>query len=290
MGGSPLSNKDLESIYQLLADEDQSTLDLLQKPLMKPDPAIDEMLERAAGDENPVRRRNARNLLEQKFGAEAENQFIQFLAQHRGNINLSEALILLSTTEYPRLEADHYREILKEWTRDAQEICDPDQDAETNLVEFHKFFFDELKFRGNEKDYYDPRNSYLFNVIERRCGSPIALGSLYLIIGQKVQLPLVGVGMPGHFLVRFQSPRYSTFIDVFNQGKELNKEECMTFCHKAGYGYQAEYLSPVTPRGIVARTCSNLMLIYADNQEQRKVQRFQKFLVELGSLPAQYGL
>jgi hypothetical protein len=64
----------------------------------------------------------------------------------------------------------------------------------------------------------------------------------------------------------------------------------MTFCHKAGYGYQAEYLSPVTPRGIVARTCSNLMLIYADNQEQRKVQRFQKFLVELGSLPAQYGL
>jgi regulator of sirC expression with transglutaminase-like and TPR domain len=289
MGSSHFSNQDLENIYQLLADEDQTTFSLLQPPLMKRDFALDTMLERAARDSNPVRSQNALNLLQQKFGAEAEKSFVEFLAQHRGTLDLAEALIHLSSTEYPRIDSERYRDTLAQWTAHAKELCSPKQDTETNLVAFHKLFFEQLGLTGNEADYYDPRNSYLFDVIDRRIGSPIALCSLYLILGQQIGLPLVGVGMPGHFLVRFQSPRYSTFIDVFNQGKELNKEECMAYCHKAGYGYMSEYLSPVTPRGILARTCCNLMLIYADNQDQRKVHRFQKFLVELGSLPTQFG-
>jgi len=280
-----LSEGALDGLYRLLDDDDEQVFTLLRDSLLQRDIDIDRMLERAAHDDDPVRRRHAQKLLDEKFGHEAEDDFDFFLARHRGDIDLADALLRLARTEYPALSLTPYRERLAFWSaqleRQLGRGCDPEQGLST----LHSFFFEDLAFRGNEEEYYDPRNSYLTDVLDRRVGIPISLGAVYLILGQAQGLPLAGISMPGHFVIRFQSPRTLTYIDVFHQGRPLNMEQCADYCRAAGYGFQPEYMTPVTTREIVARSCSNLMLLYADRRDDARVRRFRRFLVRLGALP-----
>src|SRR6202022_2435059 len=88
------------------------------------------------------------------------------------------------------------------------------------------YMFEELQFKGNREEYYDPRNSFLNEVIDRRVGIPITLAVLYVAVGERAGLPVRGVGMPGHFLVAYApSSPGEVFIDVFN-GRTLTREEC----------------------------------------------------------------
>ena len=280
-----LSEGALDGLYRLLDDDDERVFTLLRDSLLQHDREIDRMLERAAQDDDPVRRRHAQKLLDEKFGSEAEDDFDFFLARHRGEFDLADALLRLAQTEYPTLALPPYREQLATWSIQLANKLDRANDPEQGLAALHTFFFEELAFRGNEQDYYDPRNSYLTDVLDRRVGIPISLSAVYLILGQAQGLPLAGISMPGHFVIRFQSPRALTYIDAFHQGRFLNMEQCADYCRAAGYGFQPEYLAPVTTRDIVARTCSNLMLLYADRHDDTRVRRFRRFLVRLGALP-----
>ena len=280
-----LSQGALDGLYRLLADDDEHVFSLLRTSLLQRDPEIDQMLERAVRDADPVRRRHARDVLDEKFGNEAENEFDLFLARHRGEFDLAEALLRLARTEYPTLALEPYRERLNRWSAQLEQRLEPGTDPEHALAVLHRFFFEHLAFRGNERDYYDPRNSYLTDVLDRRLGIPISLGAVYLILGQTHSLPLAGISMPGHFVIRFQSPRTLTYIDVFHQGRLLSMEQCADYCRAAGYGFQPEYLTPATAREVVARSCSNLMLLYADRRDELRVRRFRRFLTRLGSLP-----
>ena len=76
--------------------------------------------------------------------------------------------------------------------------------AEERVVALNQFLYDELGYWGNTEDYYDPRNSYLNEVIERKTGIPITMSILYMELGRRIGLPLEGVSFPGHFLVRLR--------------------------------------------------------------------------------------
>ena len=87
------------------------------------------------------------------------------------------------------------------------------------------YLFDELGIHGNQEEYYDPRNSFLNEVLSRRLGIPISLSLLYIEVGKRLEVPLVGVGMPGHFMVRHRDVE-DLFIDPFHGGLLLSEEEC----------------------------------------------------------------
>lgn len=114
-------------------------------------------------------------------------------------------------------------------------------------------------FRGGVDDYDDPRNSFLHEVLQRRRGLPIALATVALAVAGRVGAPLVGVGLPGHFVVADRSGADPVVIDPFNGWVRLDLAECARLVERtAGVPFRLEFLDPVEPREILARTLRNL--------------------------------
>lgn len=123
-------------------------------------------------------------------------------------------------------------------------------------------------FAGNRDDYYDPRNSYLNHVIERRLGIPITLSVITIELGRRLGVPVVGIGMPGHFLVRDGLDDYS-FADPFD-GRLLDRDGCeRAFAEQSELPFDVGFLAPVGTRSIVARLLANLKGIHLGRRDRR---------------------
>lgn len=132
-------------------------------------------------------------------------------------------------------------------------------------------------FRGNEQDYYDPENSMLDAVLDRRLGIPITLSVLTLEVARRVGVPLVGIGAPSHFIVRDE--RDGTYIDPFNRGRVLD-------AHEQAQLYGAAPLEPSTPVEIVGRMLANLKGIYAQRGDVESLRWVMRLRVLLPGAPA----
>ena len=155
---------------------------------------------------------------------EVWNQFDHIVSVPDEEIDLARAALLIAATEYPGLSIE--RELFR---IDAiAEGVAARMDDDTPLYQLNRlseYLFDELKFAGNHTNYHDPRNSFLNDVIERRVGIPITLSLLYIEVGKRLGVPLVGIGMPGHFIVRHRDEP-DVFVDPFHGGILLSEDEC----------------------------------------------------------------
>ena len=118
----------------------------------------------------------------------------------------------------------------------AQEVRDrigPRASGEETVKTLNRYLFTEQGFKGNTKNYYEVENTYLNRVIDRRTGIPISLSIVYLLIGKRLRLPVHGIGMPGHFLVKYESDRYKIFVDCFNGGALLTEKNCQRFLDRS---------------------------------------------------------
>ena len=142
--------------------------------------------------------------------------------------------------------------------------------------------FGVIGFAGNQDDYYDPRNSYLNCVLERRLGIPITLSLLCMEVGRRAGVPVLGIGMPGHFIIRHRDES-GFFVDAFNGGLLLNQEECGALMRQAAgdaVRLEGRHLDPVTPREILARILRNLKAVYWEREE------FDRCIAAIGGLMA----
>jgi regulator of sirC expression with transglutaminase-like and TPR domain len=127
------------------------------------------------------------------------------------------------------------------------------------------FLFDEQGFAGNKDAYYDPRNSFLNEVLDRRLGIPITLSTIYMEIGRRVGFEVEGIGLPGHFLLRHVGSEDSFYIDAFHRGVLLSAQDCRTRLqemYNASLPFRPEFLEPVTKRQVLTRMLHNLKGIY----------------------------
>ncbi|HZT58569.1 MAG TPA: transglutaminase-like domain-containing protein [Pyrinomonadaceae bacterium] len=136
----------------------------------------------------------------------------------------------------------------------------------------NRYLFDEQRFEGNESDYYDPRNSMLHRVLERRVGIPITLSIIYIEVGRRAGLSVEGVGLPGHFIVRAEDEDGSVLVDPFNR-KTTDEEECqkrLDVIYDGRVELGDEHLRAVGTRSILARVLGNLKAVYAQAQLFRR--------------------
>ncbi len=162
--------------------------------------------------------------------------------------------------------------------------------AEETVKALNRYLFTEQGFKGNTKNYYELENSYLNRVIDRRTGIPISLSVVYLLIGKRLGLPVQGIGMPGHFLVKYEAEKYKIFIDCFNGGALLTEKNCARFLTEAGYGFEDRFLQSSPTRAILTRMIKNLLAIYNKLDEPLKKIRLTRFNEILGCEQREGGL
>jgi regulator of sirC expression with transglutaminase-like and TPR domain len=144
--------------------------------------------------------------------------------------------------------------------------------------------FEEMGFQGNREEYFDPRNSFLNDVLDRRIGIPISLSTVYLEVGRRIGCPLAGVAFPGHFLVRLGGVSGSPdiLIDPFNRGRLMTEEDCRALIlemYKGQLEYRPEFLRRARNREILERMLNNLKGIYQQRRDFHMALKIQQLLL-----------
>jgi regulator of sirC expression with transglutaminase-like and TPR domain len=180
------------------------------------------------------------------------------------DIDLVVAALVAIEFEYPNLDVAGYVEQVDRFAALASALAQ-DETPGAPLRALDSAFFDHLRFRGNQDDYYDPRNSFLNEVIDRRTGIPITLALLYIELGQRMGLELSGLSFPGHFLVRYREGDELVFIDPFHRGARLDTDALEARLRRVvgpGARLAEGHLEPAPKRQILLRMLTNLAAIY----------------------------
>jgi regulator of sirC expression with transglutaminase-like and TPR domain len=194
----------------------------------------------------------------------------QELAQLDATVNLGRAALLLAKLFCKDLTVEAYVDKLQSMATTIVAALPVVTTPRDTIRLINQYFYQEWGFVGNQQDYYDPQNSFLNLVLERRTGIPISLAVVYLEIARQVGLPLQGVGLPGHFLVQYAGDLETIYIDVFHQGRLLDTADCHQLLHQVigkPIKLAPNFLRPVTKKEIIIRMLNNLKGIYLTGQD-----------------------
>ena len=209
-------------------------------------------------------------------------QFISMAGLPDNEIDLATAAFLVAAMEYPGLDLDHQFGLLDSLSAGVSAKLDASRDPLFCVNTLSEYLFDEVGFQGNLDDYYDPRNSFLNEVLRRRLGIPITLSLVCIEVGKRLDIPLLGVSMPGHFLLKHQQEE-DLFIDPFHKGILLSEEECaqrLQQVTQANIPWDSRYLAPVSNRDFVARILRNLKNIYLQRRDHdRAIMTIDRLIV-----------
>ncbi|MBL8024460.1 MAG: transglutaminase family protein [Elusimicrobia bacterium] len=188
-------------------------------------------------------------------------------------IDLARAALLMAQDEYPTLAPQPYLDKLAAYSSRVTERLSLGRDPIGTIAALNGVLFDEEGFKGNSEEYYDPRNSFLNEVLDRRVGIPITLSLLYMEVARRADIPLVGIGLPGHFITGLVTPGRTFYVDPFHQGQLLNEKECAERVAKIFDGKMPltpAHFTPIGPRGILLRVLINLKNIYMESRSFAK--------------------
>ena len=203
----------------------------------------------------------------------ARNRFREIVLGEDEEINLAEAALLIAAEEYSRLDVSEYLEKLDRFGDLARERSVGARDDYDMINAINNTLFEDLGFRGNRKNYYDPRNSFLNEVIDLRLGLPITLTVIYIEVARRIGFSVQGVGMPGHFIAVHSREGEDIYIDPFNEGKLLGELGCAELLNQTTGGQlqlNPSHLAPVTNKQILSRMLANLLGIYAGSNDYHR--------------------
>jgi regulator of sirC expression with transglutaminase-like and TPR domain len=209
---------------------------------------------------------------------ESLRRFESVVSQPEDQINLAEAALLIATDEYPDLDIAHYLHTLDLFADEIRPHFDASATGIEQVAFLNEYIFNTLGFRGNRDEYYDPRNSYLNDVIERGTGIPITLSVVYMEIGRRLGCPLEGVAMPGHFIVKWKSDNLVILIDVFDNGHVIGQ---FRLPQPTDVLSRLTWVQTATSRQILVRMLNNLRSIFAESKSYERVLRLLERLLIL---------
>lgn len=269
------------ALMKLLADEDENVARTIRETILSFGAPARPWLESEALSSDPLLRRRVRDLLRVYEREETDNRFLSFCMHHGEEFDVEGGVWLICKTRYPQINIEAYQAMFDEWAGKLRDTFRAYSRGESRLAIMNEYVFGQLGFSGDEKKYYNPENSYLNRVIDRRMGNPISLCMIYLLLGRRLEMPITGIGFPGHFLCRYQSSKEEYYIDAFNGGKLLSKNQCLKYLKQNGLGVQNGYLVPISARRILLRICANLHQTYLQKKENKEAVRIQRYLVAL---------
>jgi regulator of sirC expression with transglutaminase-like and TPR domain len=197
-------------------------------------------------------------------------------------LDVAELALHLARDEYPNLDVEAHLSELNAMAHEARRLVRGGFDAA--VAGLARYLFHDLGFRGNSRDYYDPRNSYFNQVLERRTGIPITLSAVAMAVGRRTGLNVVGVGLPGHFIVKVSDGEREILLDPFHGGRRLVLDDCAALVFQATgreFDPQPAHLQPIALGQMVLRMLNNLKGIYLGQEDFVRAGRVLERLNQL---------
>jgi regulator of sirC expression with transglutaminase-like and TPR domain len=276
-----LDEKQRRALISLLTDDDVNVYRTVRQKIISFGSGSGSWLREHTLSNDPVLRRRAREILTYFARQDADNHLLVFCLNQGEDFDLEQSVLLLARTQYPEINPEGYSAILDGYAGDLRDRLDLNGDPIQILRTINEYLFRELRYRGDEQHYHDPDNIYFNCVIDRAKGTPISLSVVYLLVARRLGLPVAGIGLPGHFVCRFQSSRAEIYIDVFHEGKLLTKADCVRQVVQLPHRFDESCLAPMSSRRILLRICANLHQIYTQQKAAEQVDRLQRYLVAL---------
>ena len=203
----------------------------------------------------------------------ARERFAELVSGSEADLNLAEAALLIAQEEQPELDVAAYLGRL-DALADSVRSRLPEAPSFADIIQaLNTVLFEEEGLSGNQTDYHDPRNSFLNEVLDRKLGIPITLSLVYIEVGNRLGVPLVGVGFPGHFVVKYAGPDGETVLDPFQAGSRVSqvqmedKLRSMYGPDNPFVGQLPKLLAAVGKKDMLLRMLRNLKQIYTQKED-----------------------
>lgn len=200
-------------------------------------------------------------------------RFLEEVSQGDEEINLARAALMVAREEYPQLPEGRYLGRLDQLAEEARDRLDDEGAPLLVLQTLLTTLYERVGFKGNREAYYDPRNSFLNDVLDRKLGIPLTLGIVVLETGWRLGLPLEGVNFPGHFLVRFKGDTLRLLIDPYDGGRIRFEDEAQELLDRVYGGMirvHESFLKASTRREMLIRLLMNLKSLYLNVRDHRR--------------------
>lgn len=210
-------------------------------------------------------------------------RLLDALKNERSSVTLDVAALELAAIEFPGLDLDASFFRLDNLANQISSQLTPNATGLDFIHATNEILFNVLQFRGNEADYYDPRNSCLNSVLMRRLGIPISLSVLYIEVARRLGRPVYGVGLPGHFIIAYEEADARYWVDPFHHGRILSFADCCALAKQiASVDLRSNpaLLAPVNKRQILVRMLSNLKAIYLRGEAFDKARQVLDLLID----------
>ena len=272
------TEKDVLALATLLTDSSEGTVQLAKshlREILRQKPAYRNLLENPP---DPAIAGQAKVFLEETRLEELKEAFRALAGQGR-DLDLEQGTILLAQSADPGLQASAIPQALDRLANGVEKELDAQEASSSREVMIlRRYLFDHLGFAGNETHYYDPDNSYLHRVLERKTGIPISLSCVYLFVAKRLDLAACGVGLPSHFIVAHRTPPGVIYIDPYRRGRILTRNDCIKIVRARGLVFQEEFLAPTPNHQILTRTIANLVNVYTEQRQRSRTQWLTQIL------------
>jgi regulator of sirC expression with transglutaminase-like and TPR domain len=281
-----LPSAEKEALLSLLDDPSPTVRRALLARFLVHGAAAANLLQGIAHSSNRVLARHAAWFIEELKLTDPVSEFRTFIKSL--NYELETGSLLLARTVTPQLDVAECRAEIDEMAARCRElISEPSSNREKCRV-INRVLFHEWGFRGNIEQYTDPLNSFIDKVLTRRKGIPISLSVLYLLVGERLGLPLEPVGLPGHFVVGCYADEAPFFIDPFDQGLFRDADEVFALLRSNHVAPKPSDLAPTTVREVLCRSCRYLANHYSAASDLARAQIFSEFADEFEATHERY--
>ncbi|MAH85744.1 MAG: hypothetical protein CBE44_00360 [Bacteroidetes bacterium TMED284] len=271
---------EIESLMFLLEDPDPFVQEQVQLRFMElGDRAVPLLDQIRVQTKDKEEKKRAKEVLHKLTFSTLKGDFAELLLEGVGNrAQLERAVITLARFGHPTLRESEYVKTLDHFADMIRPSLRYKRSEREKMRILMKFIFEDLNFRGDNKDYHNPANGFIDQVIERRKGLPISLSLVAMFIARRLQLPVFGVNMPIHFMLAFVGEKEEQLIDPYDQGAEVSYDQCYFFLKKNNVTPKPEHFKMASDIDILARCIRNLMHSYERNEEHDRVQELKSLL------------
>lgn len=269
----------ISSLIKLLTDRDEFVRTRVRDQLVELGEDALPFLEIATRGEDESLRIQAQWVIQNILPYKLAEKFRQLAHKGLGkDIDLEKGMMLIMEFGYPESDPDECRQKLDDLAQKLSETLDSIAEPQQIVATFTHFLFQQNGFKGNKDNYHNPDNSFINKVLENHTGLPITLSALCVLLANRLNLPIVGVGMPGHYIVKYSLPVDPIYFDPFHQGRLLTKKECVRIVEQFGHKFEEHYLSQSTQRETLIRMLNNLIQVYKNSNETKKAEALAEYV------------